>query len=137
MTTTTIEEGLGILFNATVGITNLVGTRIYGSRIKQGSTFPCITKQRISTPRLHTHDMSGATGILAHPRFQIDAWGTTEASVKGVTDAVRAALNGKTGTLGSGAISIRAALVLDEVPDYDPETDLYRSRSEYEIWQEE
>ena len=137
MTTTTIEEGLGILFNATAGITSLVSTRIYGQRVKQGSTFPCITKQRISTPRVHTHDMSGATGTLAHPRFQIDAWGTTEASAKAVTDAIRAALNGKTGSLGTGAITIRAALVQEEVPDYEPETDLYRSRSEYEIWQEE
>ena len=137
MTTTTIEEGLQILFNADAGITALVSTRIYGQRIKQGSTFPCITKQRIDTPRIHTHDTSGATGTLAHPRFQIDAWATTEAGAKAVTDAVRAALNGKSGSLGAGAISISAALVQNEEPDYDSTTDLYRSRSDYEIWQEE
>jgi hypothetical protein len=132
-----LEEGLTILFLNDPIISALAGTRIYGSRIKQGSTFPCLTKQRIDTPRIHTMDESGATGSLAHPRFQIDAWGTTEASVKALTDAVRAALNGKTGSLGPGAISIRSALVQDEVLDYDPETDLYRSRSDYEIWQEE
>jgi len=137
MTITTLEESLTTLFLATAGITNLVGTRVYGMKITQGSTFPCLTKQRISTPRLHTMDMSGSSGTLAHPRFQIDVWGVSEISVKAVTDAVRAALNGKTGSLGTGALSIRAALVEEEAPEYEPETDLYRSRSDYIIWQEE
>lgn len=135
MTTTTIEEGLTTLFLSTAGITNLVGTRVYGMRIKQGSTFPCITKQRISTPRLATHDTSGSSGVLAHPRFQIDAWGISEATVKAVADAIRTALNGWTGSLGSGAISIQAALISEEAADYDPQTDLYRSRSDFIIWQ--
>lgn len=132
-----LEEGLSTFLLATAEVETLVGTRVYGLRIMQGSTFPCITKQRISTPRQITHDMSGSSGVLAHPRFQIDAWGVSEASVKAVADAVRVALNGKTGSLGSGAVAIRAALVSEESPDYNPETDLYRSRSEYIIWIEE
>jgi len=52
---------------------------------------------------------------------------------------VRAYLNGKTGEIGTApnAVTIRAALVDGEVPTYDPETKLYRSRSDYTIWQEE
>jgi hypothetical protein len=132
---TTIEEGLTTFFLATAGITALVGTRVWGSRVKQGSTFPCITKQRISTPRIHTHDESGSSGMLARPRFQIDVWGASEASVKAVADAIRTALNGKVGSLGAGCISIQAALAEEEVLEYDPETDIYRVRCEYIIWQ--
>ena len=81
-------------------------------------------------------DSSGATGDLTSPRFQIDAWATTQASTKAITDLVRAGLNGHTGTTGTG-VTIHAALANEEVPSYDPETKLYRCRSEYIIWQSE
>lgn len=82
---------------------------------------------------------SGATGDLAHPRFQFDAWATTYASAKAITDQVRAALNGKTGSIGTSpyALTIRAALVEDERPSFDPATNLYRCQSDFIIWQEE
>lgn len=131
----TLEEGLTTFLLATAGVTNLVSTRVHGMRIAQGSTFPCITVQRIDTPRIVTHDMIGSSGILAHPRFQIDAWGVSEASVKAVIDAVRTALNGKTGSLGS--VSIRAAIIDGEASEYMPDMQLYRTRSSYIIWQEE
>ncbi len=35
-------------------------------------------------------DSSGATGDLTSPRFQIDAWATTQKSAKAIADAVRA-----------------------------------------------
>lgn len=132
---TTIEEGLQVFLLANAGVAALVGTRVYGMIVKQGSTFPCITKQRITTPRIITHDTSGSSGVLAYPRFQIDTWGVSEASVKAVADAVRTALNGFKGSLGAGCISIQAALSQEEVPEYEPTTALYRVRSEYTIWQ--
>ena len=80
-------------------------------------------------------DSSGAAGDLTSPRFQIDTWATTQASAKAIADAVRAGLNGHAGA--TGGVTIRAALANEESPSYDPETKLYRVRSEYIIWQEE
>lgn len=131
-----LDEGIIDYLDGIAGITALVSTRVYSFRIPQNATLPCIVLQRISTPRIATMDMSGATGTLASPRFQFDAWATTYASAKAITDAIRAALNGRTGATGTG-VTIRAALIQDEVPEYDPETKLYRGRSDYQIWHEE
>jgi hypothetical protein len=138
MATLTIEEGLIYKLLNTAGVSNLVGTRVYGLRIPQGATMPCVVITRVSTPRLITHDTSGSTGT-AHPRIQIDAWGSLQATVKPITDAIRAALNGYSGTITSGANSVivQAAYVDGETIEYDAEIELYRSRSEYIVWHQE
>lgn len=136
---TLLEEGLGSYLSTYAGLVLLIGDRVFPMRIPQGETLPCLTYQRISTPRVLTHQSSGATGDLAHPRFQFDAWAPTQKTAKLVTDQVRAALNGKTGSIGTAPnnITIRAALVDGETPEFDPETEIYRSRSEFIIWHEE
>jgi len=134
-----LEEGLHSYLSTYAGITALIGARVYSMRIPQGATMPCLTYQRISTPRINTHDNSGIAGDLTSPRFQFDAWGNTYASVKAINDQVRAALNGKTGSIGTAPsnITIRSALADNENPEYDPDSELYRSRSDYIIWIEE
>jgi len=136
---TVLEEGLKSYLAGYAGLSALISSRVYHAPLPQGVTLPCLTYQRISTPRELTHDMSGATGTLAHPRFQFDAWATTQAAAKAITDQVRAALNGKTGSIGTApnSITIRAALVADERPDFDTGTELIRSQSDYFIWHEE
>lgn len=136
---TVLEEGLASYLETYAGLVALIGDRVYPTRIPQGATLPCLTYQRISTPRVMTNDDSGATGTLAHPRFQFDAWATTQKAAKAVTDQVRAALNGKTGSIGTAPnnITIRAGLVEDEVPSFISDAQLYRSRSDYFIWHEE
>jgi hypothetical protein len=129
---TVLEEGLYSYLTAAAGITALVSTRVYAFRIPQHMTLPCLTYQRISTARVHTHDTSGSTG-LARSRFQFDAWADSYDTAKDITDALRAALNGKTGTL-TGTYAIQAALVEEESPELDPQSNLYRSRSDYMIW---
>ena len=139
----TIEQGLLSYLTGYTGLTTLISTRVYWMTKPAGVTYPCVTFQRISTPRIHTHDTSGSTGT-AFPRFQFDAWDegpfvSAAGKVKSITDQLRAALNGKTGSIGSGSntITLMSSLVDDEVPDYDPETKLYRSRSDYIIWHAE
>ena len=136
---TVLEEGLFSYLSTYGGLVPLIGARVYPMRIPQGATLPCLTYQRISTPRILTHDSSGATGDLASPRFQFDAWADTQKAAKAITDQVRAAMNGKTGEIGTAPnnITIRAGLVEDEVPEYFPDARLYRSRSDYFIWHEE
>ena len=72
---------------------------------------------------------------MTSPRFQFDAWGVTQKSVKAISDALRAVLHGKRGA--TGGVTIRAALADNEAPEFDPESELYRSRSDYIIWIEE
>ena len=132
---TVIDEGLIAYLKTVSGTTDLVSTRIYGVYIPQAATLPCIVSQRVSTPRIVTMDTSGATGDLISPRFQVDAWAETQSSSKAITEAIRAALNGHTGA--TGGVTIRASLANEEAPSYDPETKLYRTRSEYIIWLEE
>lgn len=131
----TLEQGLISYLKAYAGLSAIIGTRVFGFRIPQKSSLPCLTVQRISTPREQTHDTSGASD-LAHPRFQFDAWATTNESSKDITDQLRTALNGKTGSIGTApyAVVIQGALVDDETPEIDPETEYYRTRSDYIIW---
>ena len=131
----TLEEGIAAFLIADATIHGEVADRIYPLMIPQGATLPCLTYQRISTPRIVTHDSSGATGDLTSPRFQFDAWGVTQKAVKAISDALRAVLHGKTGA--TGGVTIRAALAENEAPEFDPESELYRSRSDYIIWIEE
>ena len=134
----TIEEGIKGRLTAFAGLVALISTRTFEGGIPQGETLPCVTFNRISTPRIHTHDTSGSTG-LAHPRFQFDAWATTYASAKAITDQVRAALNGYKGTItvGASTVKIQAALVDDERVNHEPGTALKSLSSDYIIWHEE
>jgi len=136
---TTLEEGLKSYLTAYAGLTALIGTRVYPFRIPQGATLPCMTYQRMDTPRMLTHQSVGATGDLAKVRMQFDCWATTYSSAKAIADQLRAALNGKTGSIGTApnAVVIRAALVDNEIPEYNPEVDMHRVIADYFIWQEE
>jgi len=130
-----IEEGIAAYLVATGTVHAVVADRIYHMRIPQGATIPCITYQRISTPRILTHDSSGATGDLTNPRFQFDAWAVTIKSAKSITDILRAALHGR--TAATGGVTVRAILADAEEPEWDPGIELYRSRSDYIIWLQE
>lgn len=132
---TTLDEGIIAYMKATAGITALVSTRIYPLVLPEKATLPALVVTRISTPRIVSHDTSGATGDLISPRYQFDAWGASQAATKAIADALRAALNGKKGV--AGGVTLRAALADDEAPEYDPETGLYRTRSDYIVWYQE
>lgn len=136
---TTLDEGLVAYLKAYAGLTALISTRIYPLMFPDGVTMPCMTYAIVDTPYTHTMDSSGATGNLTNPRYQFDVWATTPGSVKAIQDQLRAALNGKKGSTGAGAVTvtIRAALVENETRERDPETRLYRGISEYVIWFEE
>lgn len=129
----TLDEGLYSYLTAYSGLTALVSTRVYAFKLPQGVTLPAVTIQRISTPRSLTHDSAGIGSELSNPRFQINAWATTYASAKAISDQIRAALNGHRGTTGTG-VTINAALVDDERPSYEPETNIYQISCDYIIW---
>ena len=132
----TLEEALISYLSGFAGLTTLISTRVYHMTKPQTVIYPCITFQRIDTPRVHTHDTSGASGDLAYPRIQFDAWADTYASAKAITDQLRAALNGKKGSIGTAPnqVTIQSSLVENEQPSFDDLTYKYRSRSDYIVW---
>lgn len=136
---TTVEQGLVSYLTGYAGLTALVSTRIYPYMIPQDATLPCVTYQRIGTPRTLTHGDTGATGTLARPRIQFSCWAATLSSAMDIAYQLRAALNGKKGSIGTAPnnVTVRAILVDNELDDRDPETKLFRVIADYLVWQEE
>ncbi len=135
----TLEEGLISYLEGYLGVHALVSVKIYHMTKPQTVQYPCITLQRIDTPFIHTMQSSGATGNLITPRFQFDAWASTYAAAKEITDHIRAALNGKTGSIGTPpyAVTIRSSLQSTERPSFDALVEMYRSMTEFVIMQED
>lgn len=127
-----LEEGLFTYLSTYAGLVSLIEARVYPDFMPQGATLPCLTYQRISTPRNLSHDTSGIGSDLAHPRFQFTTWATTKESAKAINEQVRAALNGHTGT--TGGVTINTALVADERYRYEPEIQLHSYQSDFIIW---
>ena len=97
-------------------------------------TLPALTYQRIDTPRVHSHDTSGATGT-AHPRIQFDCWAASYANAKGLADALRGALNGYKGTMGSvNPVTVQSALQEDERFDDFADAGIVRISCDFIIW---
>lgn len=97
-----ILSGLTTHLLLDAGLSALVGTRIYPERIPAGSTtnptvMPVLTYQLIDEPSDTTHDDKETFKA----RVQLDAWGGSYKSAHAVADAVHAALQGYTGSLGS------------------------------------
>lgn len=135
----TLEEALCAELANNAGVKALVSSRIYPHAIAQDSLLPCLSYQRMDTPRITTHDDVGSSGVLANPQFEIDCWSLTYDGSKDLADAVRSAIGGKKGTIGFGAVSCSVGAVLPkrEVSDYLPEAGVFRMICTYSIWQEE
>jgi len=79
---------------------------------------PTITYHRISTP--HVHDIAGAAGV-ATMRLQISVWASTYGKVEEASTALRLALDGYTGTMGSS--NIFSILLDNEADNAEPPSD--------------
>ena len=90
-----MEEALIAKLLATTAITTLVSNRIFVGARPQASTLPAIVVNRVSGAPLYSDD--GEDG-LEESRFQIDCWGSTYSSAKGLARAVRGALSAFQGT---------------------------------------
>jgi hypothetical protein len=134
-----MEEAIRARLLATAGVTALVSQRVYCGSRSQGGTLPDIIINRVSGAPVYTDD--GASG-LASARLDIDCWGMTYASAKGVARAVIAALSiftansSPTETIGG---TVFQNILLDaerdfregggNVPEY-----LFRTNLDFIIW---
>jgi hypothetical protein len=109
-----------------------ITTRCYPVKLPQNPTYPLILYTKISGMR--DHHLTGPSGH-AHPRFQIEAWAETYAGAKTLSEAIRGALDGYTGTASSTKIS---SCLLDSERDvYESEIEVYRVIQDYLIWHDE
>lgn len=92
-------------------INGLCGGRVEYVNAPQDTEIPYIVLQKISAPRVHSHD--GASG-LARARFQFTVFAETYKEAKEIAQAMQAILQGYSGT--SEDVEIQAIL-------YDNETD--------------
>ena len=129
-----IEKALVNILQNDAAVANVVAARIYPETMPQGASLPVIIY----------HIISGAWDItmdgemnLARSRFQFDQWAAEYKQARELSDAVRAALDGYSGTVGT--VEIEAIRLLDEddlfadLPDVEG---LRRSgkRLDFEIW---
>lgn len=113
-----------------------VGSRVYPMVIPQNAALPCITYQRISTPRQY---VMGSSDVVTNARMQIDCWGSSYSSAKTVAESVLTALNQQMGDLGTGAkkFTVLVSLADSESDGYEPDTGRYRVRIDFRIMYEE
>ncbi|MEW5921568.1 MAG: DUF3168 domain-containing protein [Bacillota bacterium] len=130
-----IEEALYAYLSSHVGLTALVGSRIYPLVMPQGTTLPAVTFSKVSGPRVHAmqHDAG-----LAYPRFQVSCWGSTYKQAKEVAAQVRAALQDFKGTMGGpGGAEVSGVFLEDETDLYEPNTQIYHVALDFIIWHNE
>jgi hypothetical protein len=80
----------------TVGVTNLVSTRIRPMRAADTDVYPYIIYESISKPSEQTKDGNSDWYKM---RFQLSMLATSLSSVQSIADAVRTSMDGASGTI--------------------------------------
>jgi hypothetical protein len=124
-----IEKGLHTFLTGTAAISALVSARVYPVWLPQSPTLPCLTYQRISGSRVRS--LTGPSS-LAHPRIQIDCWAATYDGAKTLAEAVRVALDGYSGLMGT--VEVFGVIVHGDRDLYDPEVKISRVSMDITIW---
>jgi len=124
-----------ILLTADAGITALVGTRIYPQLLPQAPMFPAISYQVVSGFRETA--MDGPAGVN-RARLQFDCWASTYLQAEAVANAVRVAIDGFKGSIGSPARVLQSVFFAGERDLYEPDPPAFRRSADYLItYQEE
>lgn len=93
-----IRGGLRTYLLADAPVAALVGTRVYPVKLPQGVTAASLVYNEISGQG--DHHMEGASGLVT-ARMQIGAWATTADAAHGLFLAVKEAIDGYQGLMGS------------------------------------
>lgn len=96
-----IEEALTALVTGNTPVATLISTRFHPLVISQKDGLPAACYQVITTSR--EFDQGGPDGF-ASPRFQITITGESYTQAKSVATAIRQAINGYRGTIGTVVI---------------------------------
>lgn len=125
-----IDAALIAALKANSGVAALVAMRVFVFGGRQGSDYPYVTIQQIST--------SGAPHLdgpsnLDWPRFQIDSWGTSALDAANAAEAVRTAIDG---VPIAGNPDFYASFQNQSGPAPDEETRNFRVSQDYFLFHE-
>lgn len=124
-----LEAALIAALTANAGVSALVVSRVFIAGGRQGSEYPYVTLQRISTQGAGHLD---GPSNLDWPRVQIDVWGTTGLSVLNVAEAIRTAIDGI--TVSSLGLAFDATFQDQRGPAPDEETRNFRVSQDYLVF---
>ena len=111
------------------GVTALVSDRIYPLRAPQDTAKPYVVFFVVSSE--HDRHLHGPSGVV-EKRIQVDAYADTYEAAHAVSEAIRRALNGYSGTPVATKIS-RISLLTERDADEGADTLLHRASQDYQI----
>lgn len=114
------------------GGVSAITTQVHPLRIPQDKEPPAITYQRVDGPR--ERSQSGPSG-LAHPRIQLNCWGSNYTEAKRLAEKVRYALDGFRGDMAGRYVS--QCRVEDDRDDFESATERERVIVDVIIWHRE
>jgi hypothetical protein len=131
-----IEEALYLHLSTEASVALLASTRGYPLTIPQDVSLPAWAYQRIAGDRVLAHD-----GVVRYARalIQITAQGPTYNEAKDLMNAIRQALDGFTGQMGSGGapgnggVWVFRTLGRGEIDGYGTASPVFTVRMDFEI----
>lgn len=109
-------------------IAGLIGSRVYPDILPQSVTYPALTYSEVSGVRVR--DFDGPTG-RARLRISIHSWSETSLQRNQLADAVRTALDGYAGLMGTTSVG---NIILDnELDIFEEEVPVYRKVQDFII----
>jgi hypothetical protein len=117
-----VEQEIIQVLTAGSPLPTAAGNNVYALVLPDNSSLPAITFQRISSTPVN--DLSGHSG-LDQVRMQIDCWSRTYGGAKALAAQVRALMT---------EAGFKALLATDR-DDYESDTQIYRSSTDYMVWQ--
>lgn len=107
-------------------VNGVVGGKIFSKRANQTVLPPYILIHKISTTPAHT---KSGVSTLDQVRIQVDTISATRSGADTLADAVRAALDRKSGIFSS--VTVQQTDFQDQRDEFDTESDYYRVSQDY------
>lgn len=126
----TIETEIRARLASDGAVAGLIGGRIYPLKLPQQPTYPALTYNRVSGPRLH--DLQGSAR-RAMPRITINSWAEDYDVALVLAQAVRLCLDGFIGRLTTLQATIRIENEIDLFEDEAGTGGVYRILQDYMI----
>jgi len=119
-------------------VTNVVSTRVWLNQAQQNETLPYVVYHRLdATPEYHMAAQSGLTRDL----FQVDCYDDDPDDVHDLSEVIRLALSGNTGTIGSGSNTavVRRFAMLNSIDFFEEpigagQKGIYSEKQTWEVW---
>ena len=122
------EVAVVAILKADAAVNALIDERVYPLELRQGTQFPAISYQRISTQR--DSNMGVDTGVVI-ARVQVNSYAERYGEAKELNDAVRAALQRYRGTIAG--VEILDSFIDNEFDYRSEAADMYGVLTDYQI----